>query len=112
MGKKSKDKKWYALVGSNAIGIYNNYYRAEEAGAFVFKRIIKGFNTFKQARKYAISEYAYRSDGEFFLGPVPANFTIYENDMRAIEALGLDTDASIKVVFKGKKKIFEEIKWD
>ena len=95
----AKKKNWYAIWGSNGLGIYSTWKKAQESQRYLEMSNAKGFKVFSEAKCKALKEYN-ECSGDDFQGPVPIN---------AIKKSGLSADAKIKVVFKDKEPNFEEV---
>lgn len=104
----AKKKNWYAIWGSNGLGIYSTWKKAQESQRYLEMSNAKGFKVFSEAKCKALKEYN-ECSGDDFQGPEPINFTIRREHIDAIKKSGLSADAKIKVVFKDKEPNFEEV---
>lgn len=57
MYKQRKTKRFYALVGKNAVGVYDNYNLALVQRTYVISPLIKSFDNLEDAKDYCIDIY-------------------------------------------------------
>ena len=104
----AKKKNWYAVWGTNGLGIYRTWKRAKTALQYLEKANVEGFKIYSDAKRKALMDFNYYNDDDFE-GPIPIDFTISREHIEIIRELELASDAKIKVVFKDKKPTFEEV---
>lgn len=55
--------EWYALYGKNAMGVYTNYKKLQEASPYLKSAQCKRFDTLKEARAHAEFQHNMLNDG-------------------------------------------------
>ena len=91
--------KWYAIYGSNGLGVYDDWGRAEKALKYLKKCNTKSFKTKSDATAYAIEMYNDLA-GDDFKGPVPINYSlnmeyimlIKHSDLSPTDDIGVEWD--------------------
>ena len=103
-------KKYYAVSGSNGVGVYDNYHMVEKNRKFLKKAKCKGFDSLEEAAasaKHSFNELC--EDNFYYSGPLVLNFCLTIPQMVKIYKMDLGAEKMIKVKFENKKVSFEKI---
>ncbi len=103
MNKMAKNK-FYAVFGSNAVGVFNNWERAEESLRWADKGTTKGSKSYLDIVEAAIEGYKDRS-GQSYKGPFPMNFLLRKENIKFLSE-HFNPDDKIKVEYKNGKPVF------
>lgn len=93
-----KVNKFYAIAGSNGLGVYSTWDKTKEASYYLSRVRYKKFDNFQDAVSYARDCYNEVSD-VYYMGPLPLDFTLYYPAMQTIMSLGFHVNDKIAVIW-------------
>lgn len=108
MPKKGKRfQYYYAVWGTNGVGVYKRWEKADQAMNFLSKSNNKKFDSKIEAQKKALAMYNQLS-GDDFSGPLPLNITLNSEMIEQVKALNLSFDDNVVASFIDGKWNFKK----
>lgn len=83
----NKKKKYYAVWGSNGVGIFDNWDKVQDARPYIKKFGTEKFNNWEDAERKALWEFNLFQDESclsYFNGPLSLNYVLYKKQIKEI----------------------------
>lgn len=108
MSKNNKNN-YYAVWGTNGLGVFNNWAKAQKSMSFLEKTNCKGHKTYSAAVKTALKKFneVKDEDIEEFKGPFPINVALDEDKIRYISD-HFDKDDKITALYENGEWTFSK----